>query len=275
MIRMFFWAFAALLLGSTALLPIVFSAQAVAGVYTAALSPAKPNAEDRAETSPTLEPTQATQLVPGVVDHKLTRTGNPAKPDININYPSIGMPAVDKDIRRWATSIADVFSEYLDQTEAFGATDVRDERPPYELLASYSVSRPSDAAISITFEVWTYTGGAHGNLDIITLNYSLLTGQRLTLLDLFENSDEAIKLMAQWSYTELARRFSGSLREEMLKNGTQPVPENFAALTLTPTGITVCFQPYQVAPWAAGAQKVAMPLEELAQAKPLLRIWGR
>ena len=53
------------------------------------------------------------------------------------------------------------------------------------------------------------------------------------------------------------------------------MPENFASLTLVPEGVRMNFQPYQVAPWAAGAQKVTIPLEELLPARPLLRLWGR
>ena len=129
--------------------------------------------------------------------------------------------------------------------------------------------------MSITFEIWNYTGGAHGNLDIMTLNYSLITGQRLGLVDLFETPETALNLMSAWSRQELARRFGAGRPAQMLKDGTEPLVENFSSLTLTPEGICINFQPYQVAPWAAGVQKVNMPLEELLQARPLLALWGR
>ena len=60
---------------------------------------------------------------------------------------------------------------------------------------------------------------------------------------------------------------------QMLKDGTEPLVENFSSLTLTPEGICINFQPYQVAPWAAGPQRVDMPLAELAAAGPEARIW--
>ena len=144
-----------------------------------------------------------------------------------------------------------------------------------ELWCSYTVSHPSDKALSITFEVWTYTGGAQGNLDIMTLNYSLLTGQRLGLVDLFEDPDAALHLMSTWSYKELSRRLGGMRQEQMLRTGLNPVPENFASLTLTPSGIRINFQPYQVAPGMAGAQKVEIPIEELQPAHPLMLLWGK
>ena len=146
---------------------------------------------------------------------------------------------------------------------------------PSELWGSYAIAAPSPAGLSLTFEIWTYTGGAHGNLDVLTLNYSLLTGQRLGLVDLFEDPDAALQIMSAWAYKKLSQRLGGMRQEQTLRMGLTPVPENFASLTLVLEGVRMNFQPYQVAPWAAGAQKVTIPLEELQPARPLLRLWGR
>ncbi len=218
---------------------------------------------------------------PGVIDHLLQRPlpDAPAEPggraEISINYPSVGNNDVDADIRQWVTGIACAFEEHLD-ISVFGPPGLRgdDTGPAFELLGSYSVSWPSGAAVSITFEIWNYTGGA-GNLDIMTLNYSLITGQRLGLVDLFEAPETALNLMSAWSRQELARRFGGGYLTQTLRDGTAPLVENFSSLTLTPEGIRINFQPYQAAPGAAGAQKVDMPLEELLQARPLLALWNR
>ncbi|MDR0815926.1 MAG: DUF3298 and DUF4163 domain-containing protein [Desulfovibrio sp.] len=207
---------------------------------------------------------------PGVFDNLVKRSNPQNKTEINITYPSLGRAGIDAEIRRWVTAIADEFEENFAGDDA---TD--DDVPKYELQGSYVVTRPSATAISFTFELWTYTGGAHGNLDIITLNYSLLTGQCLDLVDLFEYPDAALKLMSDWSARELLRRFAGTQMKQMILDGTASEAENFANLTLTPDGVTIQFQPYQVAPWAAGAQQVEMPFEELLNARPLAAVWGR
>ena len=207
----------------------------------------------------------------GVFDNLVNRSNPQGKTEINITYPSIGRADIDMEIRRWVTAIADAFEENLAGDD--GATD--DDMPKFEIQGSYVVTRPSATAISFTFELWTYTGGAHGNLDIITLNYSLLTGQRLDLVDLFEDPDAALKLMSDWSARELLRRFAGTQMKQMILDGAAPEAENFANLTLTPEGVTIQFQPYQVATWAAGAQQVEMPFEELLKARPLAVVWGR
>ena len=230
---------------------------------------------------------------PGVINHLLQRPlpGRPADPQgavIHIDYPSIGSPAVDADIRAWVTGIANAFEAHLDLSrpglpdadmlpvhDVMEADNLADQRPAFELWGSYSISRPSDAAVSITFEIWNYTGAIQGNLDILTLNYSLLTGQRLAFMDLFEKPETALTLMSDWSRKELAPRLGATTRPAVLEAGTAPLVENFSSLTLTPEGVCINFQPYQVAPWAAGVQKVEMPLEALLPAGPLLALWGR
>lgn len=261
----------------------VFTGTALAGALLPdidALSPGTPE-DGLSAGDPTGSDAAAAEISgskrPGILDHQIIRPGGPGKPLINISYPSLGRNDIDADIRQWAAGIAEAFEKHLD-TEGFGLSggnEDADQGPSYELWGSYNVSRPSDAAISLTFEIWTYTGGTHGNQDIITLNYSLITGQRLGLVDLFEDPEAALQLMSAWSYRKLSRRLGGGRLEQMLKDGAAPTVENFSSLTLTPEGILINFQPYQVAPWAAGAQKVDMPLDELLGARPLLSIWGR
>jgi hypothetical protein len=209
---------------------------------------------------------------PGIIEHSLIRGGADVPGlHIHINYPSVGSKEIDADIRQWVTGLAEAFAANATALTLPG----EDDAPPNELWGSYTVAAPSPAGLSLTFEIWTYTGGAHGNLDVLTLNYSLLTGQRLGLVDLFEDPEAALRIMSDWAYKELSQRLGGMRQEQTLRTGLTPVPENFASLTLVPQGVRINFQPYQVAPWAAGAQKVTIPLEELLPARPLLRLWGR
>ena len=208
---------------------------------------------------------------PGIIEHQIVRTNRGDKPDITLSYPSVGVRTIDASIRNWASGIADAFEETFNSPGLYPD----ENRPVPELWCSYAVSHPSDKALSITFEVWTYTGGSQGNLDVMTLNYSLVSGQRLGLVDIFEDPDAALAIMSAWSRKELTQRLGGMRQEQMLRTGLNPVPENFASLTLIPSGIRINFQPYQVAPGMAGAQKIDIPLEELRPAHPLLLLWDK
>ena len=200
----------------------------------------------------------------------LTREGRAGMPSVSLAYPAFGVAAVDEDIRLWAESIAATFERELTANSG-GSEDVEN----YQLTCTYDVSRPSPDAVSVAFDIWTYTGGAHGNLDIITLNYSLITGQRLTLVDLFEDVDKALAIMSVTSREVLMRRLGGGVGEQMILDGTEPEADNFSSLSLEPGGVRIHFQPYQVAPWSAGAQSVTMTLDQLAPARPFRRLWHR
>ena len=196
---------------------------------------------------------------------------------IILAYPSIGRSDVDTDIRRWITEIADNFEQHFNLSflELEPSWPLEDNLPKkIELHAIYDVSQPSPRALSITFELWNQTGGEHGNLDVLTLNYSLINGQRLGLSDIFANPVLALKLMSDWSRKILNDRY-GLGRKQMVDSGTEPRIENFSSLTLTPSGVCINFQPYQVANWEMGVQKVDMPLEELSRAEPLTIFWDR
>lgn len=226
---------------------------------------------------------------PGIIDHVLQRPlsdQSSRNANILINYPSLGNNEIDNDIRSWVSGIASAFESHLDiddiADEDFGGDLLPDdefassgEKRRLELFGSYSISRPSQNAVSITFELWNYTGSNHGNLDIITLNYSLLTGKRLEFVDMFEEPDVALQMMSEYARNSLEPRLGAARHTQMLKDGTEALTENFSSLTLTPGGICINFQPYQVAPWAAGIQKVEMPVEKLLPAGPFLAIWGK
>lgn len=206
----------------------------------------------------------------------ILRQGRPLMPEIGLSYPVIGNDMVDRDVQRWITNIADTFDSEIG---ALGTMIDMDGNAPdvslYALQGSCSVLSPSPNAVSLVFELWTYTGGAHGNLDLIALNYSLINGQRLNFVDIFEDVDGALELLSRLSRDILARRLSGGTPNQMILDGTAPTLNNFASLGLTPEGIRIFFQPYQVAPWSAGAQKVDIPLAELASVHPFLQLWGK
>lgn len=231
--------------------------------------------EDRLTSTATLaKPTvtnsaQAQTFAP-VINKNISREiSSPLSMKITVDYPELGLSHVDSQVAQWANNVVDNFQENITKEAS------PEDKTQYELLGKYTVSRPSAAAVSITYELWTYTGGAHGNLDIITLNYATENGNMLDLEHIFQDVEQALELMSTYSYTVLSAELEDGHSSTMLKSGTSPDNENFSTLTLLPTGIIIHFQPYQVAPWSAGPQKVSMSLEDLADARPMLDLWGR
>ena len=203
----------------------------------------------------------------------ISRLGRAGMPDISVSYPSVGVSAIDEDIAAWVNHI--VFSFERDFSGENGISDKGDAENRYSLSSTYRVIRPSPAALSVVFELWMDTGGVHPGLDVITLNYSLISEQRLSLVDVFEDTARALDVMSGSSRSVLAVRVGGGRVDQAIAAGTAPDPDNFANIALIPGGVRVYFQPYQVAPWSAGTQIVDIPLEKLKDARPLMDLWGR
>ena len=219
------------------------------------------------------EPARPAPPAPGAVEKRsIERFGRPGMPDIMASYPAFGNAAVDRDIEDWMRHIVSRFEEdFAGRGEGLAGGQLSS----YGLTSTYEVESPSGSAASVTFELWLYTGQERPGQDVITLNYSFLTGQRLGLYDIFEDVKEALAIMSGYSRKVLAARLGGGHADGAILDGTAPDADNFANLALVPGGVRVHFQPYQVARWEAGCQTVDIPLDTLAPARPLLALWGR
>ena len=219
------------------------------------------------------EPAKPAPLRAGAVEKRsIERFGRPGMPDIMASYPAFGNAAVDRDIEDWMRHIVSRFEEdFAGRGEGLAGGQLSS----YGLTSTYEVESPSGSAASVTFELWLYTGQERPGQDVITLNYSFLTGQRLGLYDIFEDVKEALAIMSGYSRKVLAARLGGGHADGAILDGTAPDADNFANLALVPGGVRVHFQPYQVARWEAGCQTVDIPLDTLAPARPLLALWGR
>ena len=189
--------------------------------------------------------------------------------DIDVHYPTFGNALVDQDISLWAHRVVETFSKGL-ASDGLAPRQVRNE-----LKANYTVSHASTRSLTVTYEVWTYTGGIHGNNDIVTLSYDMASGQRLFFEDLLVATGTALKRLSVYCARVLESTLGEDADAGMIRSGTAPELDNYAAFSLFPAGLRVYFQPYQVAPFTAGPQRVDVPLEVILDAGPRLELWGR
>ncbi len=187
---------------------------------------------------------------------------------IDVRFPIFEQEKVNEDIELWVLAYVKRFSEEFEDVPRL--LDV-----PYDLLINYTTAYPSANIVSIALEIASYTGGAHGNLEIVTMTYDLKNAALLEPLDFFQEPTMALELMSRFSYNSLSNSLGNLSREYILREGTEAALENYSALMLTPAGIRIYFQPYQVAPWSAGTQIVNVPLDFLEEAKPKLVFWGK
>lgn len=210
-------------------------------------------------------------VYPGIKNRHIERGGN-GQPAISIYYPEIGNPKVDEAVKNYAESVAnnyqketaDSLSEDEDKPDSYGN---------WEETGFFTLDRPNPDVLSITFNIYTYTGGAHGMVGVDVQNYDLKTGKRLNLADLFAKPEVALEILSKISEERLRQTLGDEVVEDMLQSGTAPEADNFQALALTSKGVTVEFQPYQVGPWSIGQQRVEIGLDELKPAEPSPLVW--
>jgi len=189
--------------------------------------------------------------------------------DIDVHYPVFGKVLIDQDISLWAHRVVETF------TKGLGDDHANQRQARNELRAGYTVSYASPRSLTVTYEIWTYTGGIHGNNDIITLSYDVESGQRLLFEDLIVAADTALERLAVYCSKALRLTLGEDLDESMLKSGTAPELDNYSSFSLFPAGLRIHFQPYQVAPFVVGAQRVDVPLEVIMEAGPHMELWGK
>lgn len=133
------------------------------------------------------------------------------------------------------------------------ATSMFDMR--YTLLSSpgniYSLKFESEGYIA---------GAAHPYHLTYTFNYDLGQGKELALSNLFLPNTDYLETIANYCAAQLNTRDIGF---DMFQQGAAPMPENYKNWNITPDGLMITFDEYQVAPYAAGPQTVVVPYAEL------------
>lgn len=132
---------------------------------------------------------------------------------------------------------------------------------PSSLDIDYCVHMAAHGLISILFYMYEYGGGAHGSPDSLVLNYDLTGAHVLSLGDLFKPSSRYLKAIADYCINSLKKR--GLTHNEHIDRGASEGFENYKSWNITPNGLLITFDPYQVASYAEGAQQVIIPFAVL------------
>jgi hypothetical protein len=129
------------------------------------------------------------------------------------------------------------------------------------LDVTYTLLSQSGDIWSFKFDFHFYSdGAAHPGSYSITLNYDLGQGKELALADVFLPNSNYLETIANYCIAELSKQpfFDGPFAD-----GAKPTAENYRNWNITPDGILITFDEYQVAPYAAGPQSVTVPYSEL------------
>lgn len=117
-----------------------------------------------------------------------------------------------------------------------------------------------------------YTGGAHPNSSIFTYNYSLRTGQLMTPEEIFlpDAMEDVLRLAEKQFRKAMELPAKGNINDQgfWFRGGRFHLSRSFLP---SKTGLTFIYNPYEVAPYAAGEIRIFLSYTSL---KKYISSWG-
>ncbi len=142
----------------------------------------------------------------------------------------------------------------------------------HEAQVDYTITYQQDCAVSLYFDQYQFTGGAHGNTVRYSQTWNLQTGCRIRLEQLFP---------CQANYKIFLIQTINSQIAEQIQNGHNDYFENYSELVadtfqpesfyLTPEGLAVYFQQYDIAPYSSGIPVFIIPYSECTVVRPVCK----
>lgn len=138
-------------------------------------------------------------------------------------------------------------------------TPVEFQTGPHGLNMRYEVRYNDGKYVSIYFQISLYNSGAAHPLPYSeTLTYDVGNQRVLQLGDLFQPGSDYLTVLSEKSIASLhSQDITGG------EEGAAPVENNYRNWNLSPDGLLITFDPYQVAAYARGYVPILIPWAEL------------
>jgi hypothetical protein len=194
---------------------------------------------------------------------------------IEVEYPQLagstdaGGARFNVETKAFAEREVAQFKQNLAESAAEGVK--RPEGMGDDLSVGYTLGAANDRLISVQFSIGTYYAGtAHPNHNTAVINFDLQTGRTLALADLFKPSSDYLRVISDYCIADLKRQRArigadSMLEDEWIEKGAAAEEESFHSWLVTRDGLEITFDPYEVAPYAAGTQSVLVPYDALKQ----------
>lgn len=187
-----------------------------------------------------------------------------------IHITSTQYPQLKTAVDQWNTSqINDYKTTFSDCVEF--AKDTYAENPEnwfgYYTIESHLNVKRSDSQVFSFLEKWdSFMGGAHPNYGYYGHNYDVKTGKELLINDVVSDTDQLITILEQKlieTYTQeiFFQEDLAAYMKEYYLEGPEEERTKFQFI-IGYEGLTFYFSPYELAPHAAGMQKVCLLYSE-------------
>lgn len=163
---------------------------------------------------------------------------------IDMKYPQFDVPVVDTKIKQGVDAFIEEFKKE--------AAEKKPSEAKYELSSSFAGTYVDNEIISTRLSVSRFTGGAHPSTFMYGLNYAKDTGKEIGLKSVLTLIGATLSQVSEYSSAQLKEK----LGDSFIPEGAAAKEENFWMYSINEKGVTFIFNEYQVAPYAAGPQRV-------------------
>ena len=191
---------------------------------------------------------------------------------INLNYNLPAQIKINKFYKREAWKFIHYAANELRKTAIESYLYAKKNSFPffsYEAIMKYVVTLNAACKLSSYTDRYEYTGGAHGNTLRSSSNWNLNTGATIKLENIFYNGEDFVPLiidqlikLAQEQVIQDPYQYFDDYKELIVNNFK---PDNFY---LTPIGITIFYQHYEIGPYSSGIIEFHIPYDNLGLSYP-------
>ena len=131
---------------------------------------------------------------------------------------------------------------------------------PYDFDIGYTVTYNDGCFVSLYFDQYEFTGGAHGSTRRTSQTWDFETGRQLGLGSFYPDYPDYIRDIQSWIEYEIAGRLK-SEPSTYFEDYPELLRSTFQAgnFYLTPQGIVVYYQQYDIAPYSTGITEFLLP----------------
>ena len=158
--------------------------------------------------------------------------------------------------------VNDIFKKISSDIDSFVGRITADAKkdlfhPIYVIKSSFEVPYNNNDLLSLVISNYEFLGGAHGMSTLIPYNYDIKTGGRLILKDLFVDGFDYKTVCDEFIRGEIEKN-----KDLYFDHGNyfKGVKEN-QDFYISKDGVTIFFQLYDIAPYAAGLRYFEVPMD--------------
>ena len=187
-----------------------------------------------------------------------------------IEYPRFGSPYEQEElepINEWYRNQALELQRqyetenYAEAVELFESSS--EKQFPFHMfdaVSAYTVTYNKNDLLSLYYDHYLYSGGAHGNTKRVSDTWSLKKGRRIELTQLSTDPDRTRQMILDRINEQIAAQIKSGEKmyfDDYVKLTAENFhPENYY---LTPGGLVIYYQQYDIAPYASGIPEFNLP----------------